>query len=133
MQCEGNIMSLLPLGYGWLHHIHPATELPCTARLPCSSPLPSVHTSTRSAVRDMLARGVADPYCRFIEPGQYDFMSDVSLTGLNLGTGNEYRWKTVSECLCGWGGVRGGCASWVLGEEQAERGNRRAVGRGGNE
>lgn len=49
------------------------------------------------AVRDMLARGVADPYCRFIAPGDFAAMKkyDVTGVGLNLGTGEEFVKKTV--------------------------------------
>jgi hypothetical protein len=45
----------------------------------------------------MLAQGVSDPYCRFIEPGEFASMKkyDVTGVGLNLGTGEEYVKKTV--------------------------------------
>lgn len=50
------------------------------------------------AVRDMLARGVSDPYCRFITPEEFATMKkyDVTGVGLNLGTAEEYIKKTVS-------------------------------------
>jgi hypothetical protein len=45
----------------------------------------------------MLAQGVSDPYCRFIEPGDFAAMKkyDVTGVGLNLGTAEEYVKKTV--------------------------------------
>ncbi|GLC77774.1 hypothetical protein PLESTM_001141200 [Pleodorina starrii] len=48
------------------------------------------------AVRDMLARGLSDPYCRFIGPSELEAMKkyDVSGVGLNLGTATEYVVKT---------------------------------------
>ncbi|KAG2435553.1 hypothetical protein HYH02_011847 [Chlamydomonas schloesseri] len=51
------------------------------------------------AVRDMLARGLSDPYCRFIGPAELDAMKkyDVSGVGLNLGTAAEYVVKTGNE------------------------------------
>lgn len=44
-----------------------------------------------------MAQGVSDPYCRFIEPGEFASMKkyDVTGVGLNLGTGEEYVKKTV--------------------------------------
>ncbi|GLC77777.1 hypothetical protein PLESTB_000957100 [Pleodorina starrii] len=51
------------------------------------------------AVRDMLARGLSDPYCRFIGPSELEAMKkyDVSGVGLNLGTATEYVVKTGNE------------------------------------
>ncbi|GLI70194.1 hypothetical protein VaNZ11_015003 [Volvox africanus] len=48
------------------------------------------------AVRDILARGLSDPYCRFIGPPELEAMKkyDVSGVGLNLGTASEYVVKT---------------------------------------
>lgn len=53
------------------------------------------------AVRDMLAQGVSDPYCRFIPPGEFQSMKkyDVTGVGLNLGTAEEYIKKTVRQSL----------------------------------
>jgi len=61
----------------------------------------------------MLAQGVSDPYCRFIEPGDFANMKkyDVTGVGLNLGTAEEYIKKTVRAqhvlWLCYWGGLAG--------------------------
>lgn len=54
----------------------------------------------------MLAQGVSDPYCRFIEPSEFASMKkyDVTGVGLNLGTGEEFTKKTVS-CVCVLGGL----------------------------
>ncbi|GIM09471.1 hypothetical protein Vretimale_13304 [Volvox reticuliferus] len=51
------------------------------------------------AVRDMLARGLSDPYCRFIGPPELEAMKkyDVSGVGLNLGTASEYVVKTGNQ------------------------------------
>ncbi|KXZ42218.1 hypothetical protein GPECTOR_180g254 [Gonium pectorale] len=51
------------------------------------------------AVRDLLARGLSDPYCRFIGPAELDAMKkyDVSGVGLNLGTANEFVVKTGND------------------------------------
>jgi hypothetical protein len=51
----------------------------------------------------MLAQGVSDPYCRFIEPAEFSNMKkyDVTGVGLNLGTAEEYIKKTVSRIGCG--------------------------------
>ncbi|KAG2502153.1 hypothetical protein HYH03_000640 [Edaphochlamys debaryana] len=51
------------------------------------------------AIRDLLARGLSDPYCRFIGPGELQAMKkyDVSGVGLNLGTANEYVVKTGND------------------------------------
>jgi hypothetical protein len=48
-------------------------------------------------VREMLAQGVSDPYCRFIPPAEFASMKkyDVTGVGLNLGTAEEYTKKTV--------------------------------------
>ncbi|GFR42289.1 hypothetical protein Agub_g3187, partial [Astrephomene gubernaculifera] len=48
------------------------------------------------AVRELLARGLSDPYCRFIGPSELAAMKkyDVSGVGLNLGTAAEYVVKT---------------------------------------
>jgi hypothetical protein len=58
----------------------------------------------------MLARGVADPYCRFITPGEFASMRkyDVTGVGLNLGTGEEYVRKTVRGGGGAGRGERGG-------------------------
>ncbi|KAL6753977.1 ClpP/crotonase-like domain-containing protein [Haematococcus lacustris] len=48
------------------------------------------------AIREMLARGLSDPYCRFITPAELAAMKkyDVTGVGLNLGTAAEYSQKT---------------------------------------
>ena len=66
----------------------------------------------------MLARGLSDPYCRYITPSELAAMKkyDVTGVGLNLGTAEEYVRKTVSYgCRVeggghGCGGVR---ESWL--------------------
>ena len=60
------------------------------------------------AVKEMLALGVSDPYCRFISPSDFASMKkyDVTGVGLNLGTAEEYLKKTVSNEPLGLG--RGG-------------------------
>ncbi|WIA44148.1 hypothetical protein OEZ86_010486 [Tetradesmus obliquus] len=52
--------------------------------------------SVHRVVREMLAQGVADPYCRFIPPAEFASMKkyDVTGVGLNLGTAEEYTKKT---------------------------------------
>jgi hypothetical protein len=57
----------------------------------------------------MLARGISDPYSRFISPTEFAGMKkyDVTGVGLNLGTAEEYTRKTVRRAR-GWGGVGGG-------------------------
>eukprot|EP00983_Pelagomonas_calceolata_P128201 1161487-Pelagomonas_calceolata.AAC.9 len=57
------------------------------------------------AVREMIAFGLNDPYCRFIQPSELQSMKkyDVTGVGLNLGTAEEYVLKTVGEsaqCSC---------------------------------
>lgn len=49
------------------------------------------------AIRDMLARGLSDPYCRFVPASELAAMKkyDVSGVGLNLGTAREFEVKTV--------------------------------------
>ena len=56
----------------------------------------------------MMARGVSDPYCRFITPSELNGMRkyDVTGIGLNLGTPQEYTRKTVR--------VRGGNTSFII-------------------
>jgi len=46
----------------------------------------------------MIAYGLKDPYCRFIQPSELQAMKkyDVTGVGLNLGTAEEYVLKTVS-------------------------------------
>lgn len=48
------------------------------------------------AIRDMLARGLSDPYCRFVPASELAAMKkyDVSGVGLNLGTAREFEVKT---------------------------------------
>ena len=45
----------------------------------------------------MVARGLPDPYCRWVPPREFEAMKkyDVTGVGLNLGTGEEYVKKTV--------------------------------------
>lgn len=45
----------------------------------------------------MVARGLPDPYCRWVPPSEFAAMKkyDVTGVGLNLGTGEEYVKKTV--------------------------------------
>ncbi|KAF6257207.1 ClpP/crotonase [Scenedesmus sp. NREL 46B-D3] len=52
--------------------------------------------SVHRAVREMLAQGVGDPYCRFIPTAEFASMKkyDVTGVGLNLGTAEEYTKKT---------------------------------------
>ena len=56
----------------------------------------STPNAAQAAIRRMLARGVADPYTRFITPQQLDDMRkyDVTAVGLNLGTAEELKAKT---------------------------------------
>lgn len=50
----------------------------------------------------MMARGLSDPYCRFIGPSELEAMKkyDVSGVGLNLGTAAEYVVKSVGLKVC---------------------------------
>lgn len=54
----------------------------------------------------MVARGLPDPYCRWVPPGEFAAMKkyDVTGVGLNLGTAEEYVKKTVrgGENGCVW-------------------------------
>ena len=45
----------------------------------------------------MVARGLPDPYCRWVPPSEFAAMKkyDVTGVGLNLGTAEEYVKKTV--------------------------------------
>ena len=58
---------------------------------------------TLRAVREMLYRGVGDTYTRFLPPTELDTMRkyDITGVGLNLGTAEECRRRTV----WGWVGV----------------------------
>jgi hypothetical protein len=54
------------------------------------------------AVREMLARGVADPYSRLITPGEFASMKKYDITGgarARLG-GCEARWSALHGCCC---------------------------------
>uniref|UniRef100_A0A7S3R0D6 C-terminal processing peptidase n=1 Tax=Dunaliella tertiolecta TaxID=3047 RepID=A0A7S3R0D6_DUNTE len=53
-------------------------------------------TAAHRAVREMIAFGLNDPYCRFIQPSELQSMKkyDVTGVGLNLGTAEEYVLKT---------------------------------------
>lgn len=53
----------------------------------------------RSAVREMLNRGVGDTYTRFLPPTELDTMRkyDITGVGLNLGTAEECRRRTVRD------------------------------------
>jgi hypothetical protein len=48
------------------------------------------------AIKEMMANGLSDPYCRFITPKELSLMKKYDITGigLNLGTGEEYERKT---------------------------------------
>lgn len=63
---------------------------------------PSVF-AVRLQVRNMMAKGISDPYSRFITPSDFSSMRkyDVSGVGLNLGTAEEFVLKT--------GKMRGRC------------------------
>ncbi|KAF5826678.1 ClpP/crotonase-like domain-containing protein [Dunaliella salina] len=53
-------------------------------------------TAVHRAVKEMIAFGLNDPYCRFIQPAELQSMKkyDVTGVGLNLGTAEEYVLKT---------------------------------------
>ena len=57
------------------------------------------------AIRQMLADGISDPYCRFITPAELAVMKkyDVTGVGLNLGTADEYVRKTGRQLARGTG------------------------------
>ena len=57
------------------------------------------------AIRQMLADGISDPYCRFITPTELAVMKkyDVTGVGLNLGTADEYVRKTGRQLARGTG------------------------------
>ena len=61
-----------------------------------SRPLYSSTSQGYAAIRQMLADGLADPYCRFITAAELEGMKkyDVTGVGLNLGTADEYERKT---------------------------------------
>ncbi|KAI8471898.1 MAG: ClpP/crotonase [Monoraphidium minutum] len=67
------------------------------------------------AVRDMVARGLPDPYCRWVPPREFAAMRkyDVTGVGLNLGTAEEYVKKTGRELPGGRRGADGDV--WVVG------------------
>lgn len=73
------------------HHLYP----PLPPSIPAPTPLHSLPVC--SAIRDMVARGLRDPYSRFITPSEFSAMLkyDVSGVGLNLGTAEEFVNKTV--------------------------------------
>lgn len=97
------------------HHVTlRVTHLYTFPSFPALFPYLNTHTPSPRAVRDMLARGLSDPYCRFIGPAELDAMKkyDVSGVGLNLGTAAEYVVKTVSGWE--WEEERGSPAWFVL-------------------
>ncbi|KIY99823.1 hypothetical protein MNEG_8140 [Monoraphidium neglectum] len=67
------------------------------------------------AVRDMVARGLPDPYCRWVPPSEFAAMKkyDVTGVGLNLGTAEEYVKKTGRELPGNRGAYEGDV--WVVG------------------
>jgi hypothetical protein len=54
----------------------------------------------------MVARGLPDPYCRWVPPSEFAAMKkyDVTGVGLNLGTAEEYVKKTVGWARSGRAG-----------------------------
>ncbi len=67
----------------------------------------------------MLYRGVGDTYSRFLSPRELDTMRkyDITGVGLNLGTAEECRRRTVCGCLAGclWVGRGGRVGSVFMG------------------
>jgi len=79
--------------------------------------------AAHSAIRDMLARGLSDPYTRFISPQDFEGMKkyDVTGVGLNLGSREEFVRKVRRDATRGRNEKDEGV--WVLGllkDSQAE-------------
>eukprot|EP00775_Hariotina_reticulata_P008411 gene8411-8595_t len=87
-------------------------------------------TSVHRAVRDMLAQGVPDPYCRFISPSEFASMRkyDVTGVGLNLGTAEEFVKKTGRALPGDAGATAGGV--WVVGLSKGSEADRAGIEQG---
>eukprot|EP00803_Ostreobium_quekettii_P000040 evm.model.scf_1739.1 EVM.evm.TU.scf_1739.1 scf_1739:6103-14239(+) len=78
---------------------------------------PTSRSSVYRVVREMLARGLRDPYTRLVLPADFDAMRkyDISGIGINVGTADELRQKTATSIPAGREGRGSGEGVWVLG------------------
>ncbi|GAX80856.1 hypothetical protein CEUSTIGMA_g8291.t1 [Chlamydomonas eustigma] len=84
------------------------------------------------AIKEMMATGLSDPYCRFITPKELSLMKKYDITGigLNLGTGEEYERKTGRPLAVGPGVSKEEGGVYVVGVSQGSIADKAGIRQG---